>query len=126
MFVVGALWQTMSANAVPAIVLLAAMAYAGERDAVDFETIRTPIIFEGNATTAYRDPAAVYHEGMFHLFFTVVKTEADGKVYSYTACSRSPDLLRWTEPRTFTPRDQSLNYCSPGSIVRRVTWSPVP
>jgi hypothetical protein len=88
------------------------------RPAIDWSAISSPIIFQGDATTAYRDPAAVYHAGTFHLFFTLVQTEADGKVFSYTAKSTSRDLVRWSPPATFTPRDQSLNYCSPGNVIR--------
>ncbi|HUT37076.1 MAG TPA: hypothetical protein VNE39_26585 [Planctomycetota bacterium] len=86
--------------------------------AVDFSAIKSPILFRGDATTAYRDPAAVYHGGVFRLFFTLVKTEPDGKIYSYTATSQSRDLAAWTQPRLLTPRDQSLNYSSPGNVVR--------
>jgi hypothetical protein len=88
------------------------------RTAIDWSAISSPIIFQGDATTAYRDPAAVCHAGTFHLFFTLVQTEADGKVFSYTAKSTSCDLVRWSPPTTFTPRDQSLNYCSPGNVIR--------
>ncbi len=85
---------------------------------VSFQAIPSPIIFRGDAVTAYRDPAAIYHDGVFHLFFTLVRTEPDGKIYSYTASSKSRDLVRWSEPRIFTPRDQNLNFSSPGNIVR--------
>ena len=78
----------------------------------------SPILFEGDATTAYRDPAALYHDGVFHLFFTLVKTEADGQVFLYTATSRSSDLASWSEPRILTPRDREKNYSSPGNVIR--------
>ena len=84
---------------------------------INFSAIPSPILFRGDATTAYRDPTAVYHDGWFRLFFTVVKVEAAGPV-SCTAWSKSRDLVRWTEPVLFTPRDRKLNYCSPGNIVR--------
>ena len=29
------------------------------------------IIFKGNETVAYRDPACYYFEGRYHLFFTL-------------------------------------------------------
>ena len=47
-------------------------------------TLESPIIFKGDDTTAYRDPAVLYHNNVFYLFFTLVRTE-DGKIYSYTA-----------------------------------------
>lgn len=80
--------------------------------------LSTPIIFKGGPTVAYRDPAAVYIDGVFRLFFTLVETEADGQVYMYTAWSKSSDLVHWTEPVKFTPRNQSLDYSSPGDIIR--------
>ena len=93
------------------------------RPLIDWSAISSPILFQGDATTAYRDPAAVFHKGMFHLFFTLVRTEPDGMVFSYTAKSTSRDLIRWTPPATFTPRDRRLNYCSPGCVIRfRGEW----
>src|SRR5512135_3648979 len=83
------------------------------------KTIPSPVIFRGDATSAYRDPAAIYHDGWFRLFFTLVKIEADRQVYSYAAWSKSRDLLHWTEPKSFTPRDKRLNYSSPGNIIRK-------
>jgi hypothetical protein len=80
--------------------------------------IPSPIIFRGDATTAYRDPTAIYHEGWFRLFFTLVKIEPDGRPFSYAAWSKSRDLVTWSEPTIFTPRDQNLNYGSPGNIIR--------
>jgi hypothetical protein len=87
-------------------------------DAINFDSFTTPILFKGDFQTAYRDPAAIYHAGQFHLYFTFVKTEPDGKPYLYTAWSKSSNLVHWTEPRTFTPRDLSLNFSSPGNIIR--------
>lgn len=74
-------------------------------------------IFKGDDSTAYRDPAVVYADGTFHLFFTLVRIERDS-VFSYTAQSSSKDLKHWSEPKIITPRDQSLNYSSPGNVVR--------
>jgi hypothetical protein len=88
------------------------------RNAINLESLATPIIFKGDATTAYRDPAVLYHDGMFHLYFTFVKTEPDGRPYLYTAWSRSTNLAQWTEPHIFTPRDLNLNFSSPGNVVR--------
>ena len=81
-------------------------------------TLRSPVIFRGNATTAYRDPAAIYSDGWFHLFLTLTRIEPDGQVFEYVAWSKSADLKHWTPPKTFTPRNKSLNYSSPGDIIR--------
>ncbi len=80
--------------------------------------LRSPILLEGNARTAYRDPAVIYEGGVFHLFFTWVTTEMDGRVFLRLAKSSSADLLRWTPPRALTPARSDLNYSSPGNIVR--------
>jgi hypothetical protein len=88
---------------------------------VSLELVPSPVIFRGDAKTAYRDPTAIYHDGWFRLFFTLVKIEqkeGEARPYSYTAWSKSRDLVRWSEPQIFTPRDQSLNYSSPGNIIR--------
>jgi sucrose-6-phosphate hydrolase SacC (GH32 family) len=88
-----------------------------------FNKLKSPLIFKGDSVTAYRDPAILYHNRIFHLFFTLVEVEGDGKVFSYTARSSSKDLLKWSLPVKLTPRDQTLNFCSPGNIIRvRDEW----
>ena len=79
--------------------------------------LKSPIIFKGDDTKAYRDPAILYHKNIFYLFFTLVKTE-EGKIYSYTAESHSSDLKHWSPEKIITPKDQTLNFSSPGNIVR--------
>jgi hypothetical protein len=85
---------------------------------IEWSKIQSPVIFLGDEATAYRDPTAIYHEGTFYLYFTLVHTEDDGEVYSYTAMSKSRNLRQWTEPKVFTPRDRSLNFSSPGNVIR--------
>lgn len=80
-------------------------------------SLETPIIFRGDDTTAYRDPAVLFYKNNFHLFFTMVRTE-EGKIYSYTASSHSEDLKNWSPVKIITPKDQSLNFCSPGNVIR--------
>ena len=56
----------------------------GETDCrapIDFSKIKSPIVLRGDSRTAYRDPAALYHAETFYLFFTLVKTEEDGRIY---------------------------------------------
>ena len=88
------------------------------KDKVDFSELRSPIIFRGDHKHAYRDPAVIFHNGSFYLYFTLSETAADGGYYNMTAYSISPDLAHWTFPKIITPRDRSLNYSSPGNIVR--------
>ncbi len=84
----------------------------------DLAALRSPILFRGDATTAYRDPAVIYHDGWFYLYISLNKIEPDGKVFQRTAWTKSRDLVNWTPPKIFTPRDRSLNYSSPGDVVR--------
>jgi hypothetical protein len=81
-------------------------------------TLSSDVLFRGDATTAYRDPAAVYRNGWFYLYFTLAKIEPDKRVFLYTAWSKSRDLQSWADIKVITPRDQRLNFCSPGDIVR--------
>jgi len=74
-------------------------------------------IFYGDDLHAYRDPAIFYDKDTFYLFFTIVEIEDNQEIYSYTAVSNSTDLRSWSKPIKITPRDQSLNYCSPGNVV---------
>ena len=80
-------------------------------------SLETPIVFKGDDTTAYRDPAVLYHNDVFYLFFTLVKTE-NGKIYSYTAECHTADLRHWSPAKILTPKDQSLNFCSPGNVIK--------
>lgn len=84
----------------------------------DLKAMTCPAILLGDANTAYRDPAVYEKDGMFFLFYTLVEIEKTGGIYSYTAQSESRNLLEWTKPRILTPRDQNLNYSSPGNIVK--------
>lgn len=81
-------------------------------------SLRSPVLFRGDAATAYRDPAAIYWNGWFHLFFTMVTKDAEGVAYLRVASSKSRDLQNWTLIRFLTPEDTVLNYSSPGNVVR--------
>lgn len=91
---------------------------AGLNAPIDFSRIKSPIVLRGDSKNAYRDPAAVYHAGKFYLFYTLVKTEQDNLIYSYTALSASRDLQNFSKPKIITPKGQHLNFSSPGNIVR--------
>lgn len=82
-----------------------------------FEKISSPILLKGDAETAYRDPAAYYHAGVFHIFFTLVETESDGTIYMYLAKVTTTDLTDISPVRKLTPRDRRLNFSSPGNVI---------
>ncbi len=64
---------------------------------VDLSAIGSPVLIAGDSRHAYRDPAVVYHEGVFYLYYTFVEIEDDGRIYSYTAFSKSRDLVDWSD-----------------------------
>ena len=80
-------------------------------------SLESPIIFQGDEKTAYRDPAILFHDHKIYLFFTLVRTE-HGKVYSYVAMSESKDLKIWSPIKILTPKDMTLDFSSPGNVIR--------
>ena len=76
-----------------------------------------PIIFKGNEKYAYRDPACIFAEGVYHLFFTISE-KCDGYMYNFVAHSTSRDLKSFSEPEIITERDKKKNFCSPGDVIR--------
>jgi hypothetical protein len=104
-------------------VILLILSLGTNAQVIQLEKLKSPVLFHGNERLAYRDPAVLHHNGIFFLFFTMVEIEKDGLVFSYTATSNSKDLAHWTKPRKLTPRDQNLDYSSPGNIIRfRDEW----
>jgi sucrose-6-phosphate hydrolase SacC (GH32 family) len=84
---------------------------------MNFTSFPSPILLQGDATTAYRDPAVYFHNNCFYLYFTLVETEHDGRVFLYLAMTTSTDLKNFSTIRKLSPRDQSLNFSSPGNII---------
>jgi hypothetical protein len=80
-------------------------------------SLDSPLIFKGDDTTAYRDPAVLFHNNKFYLFFTLVRTES-GRIFSYTASSQSEDMTSWSPLKIITQKDQTLNFSSPGNLIR--------
>ena len=72
--------------------------------AIDFSAITSPIILKGDENQAFRDPAVIYHDGLFRIFYTYWLKAPDQKRYSYVATSRSRDLIHFTKPRILTGR----------------------
>ena len=82
------------------------------------DALSSSLLIRGDAAHAFRDPTVLYEDGIFYLYCTYVETEDTGDVYMYTVVLRSEDLVRWSAPEKLTPRNKSLNYSSPGNIVR--------
>lgn len=85
---------------------------------IDWTEIPGPVFLRGNRNIAYRDPAAHYYNGVFRVYHTQVHHGSDDLHYSYTAVTQSTDLIQWTKPEILTPKDQKLNFSSPGNIIR--------
>jgi hypothetical protein len=85
---------------------------------MDLTRMSSPILLKGDHKRAYRDPCAIYQDGIWRLYYTLVETEEDGRVYLYTAMSQSADLCYWSEPLILTPKDVNRNFSSPGNIIR--------
>ena len=84
---------------------------------VDLSKLQSPILFKGDAEIGYRDATAYFHDGVFYMYLSVC-TSTDGLVYWQTAWSKSTDLIHWTPPECFTPRDRTKNFSSPGNVIR--------
>jgi len=86
-------------------------------DPVLLRSLSSPVLLRGDSLNAYRDPAAIYHDGTFYLFFTHVAIE-NGTPFLSIAMRKSRDLIEWSPTIQLTPQDVRLNFSSPGSIVR--------
>ena len=75
-----------------------------------------PIIFCGDEKYAYRDPACYFHDGVYHLFFTISEKDG-GYMYNMVAHSISKDLKSFSAPEVITERDNIKNFCSPGNVI---------
>ena len=86
--------------------------------AIRFGAIPSPVILSGNEEIAYRDPCGHYHDGIFRVWHTEILGRAGSDWFSVTAMTESRDLITWSDPRVLTPRDRTLNYSSPGNVIR--------
>lgn len=87
-------------------------------DRINLTDLDSPIVLRGDENTAYRDATAVFHDGVFYLYVTMIQTEEENRIYSYTALSRSSNLRDWSKSVILTPKGQRLNYSSPGNVIR--------
>ena len=105
-------------NTILFFILLLFSVGISSQSVINFEELITPIIFKGDNKFAYRDPAVVYNDETFFLYFTLSEIASDGGYYNMIAYSKSTDLAYWSFPKIITPRDRKLNYSSPGNIIK--------
>ncbi|RYX86491.1 hypothetical protein EON83_02130 [bacterium] len=72
-------------------------------------------ILDREPLASLRDPAAIFHEGLYYCFHTAVETMPDNFAL-YVDVSHSRDLVNWSSPTRLTER--GLNFSSPGNIIR--------
>jgi len=112
------LWNLLETAAFSALLFIPTGCTKTMPAKLNLDLLTSPVILKGNDDTAYRDPAAIYHDGLLRLYYTMWLKDTDSKRYSYTAMSKSSDLVNWTKPRPITPKDLNLNFSSPGNIIR--------
>jgi hypothetical protein len=102
-----------------AVALVAGRAAAAAPPAVDLAALSSPVLLRGTETSAYRDPAVAFDRGIFHLFYTYVRSDGEQRnVRMAIGVSLSSDLKTWTAARVLTPLDPRLNFSRPGSVFR--------
>ncbi len=72
-------------------------------------------ILDREPQAALRDPAAFFHDGVYHCFHTAVERE-DDDYRLFVDVAQSRDLVNWSEPRRLTAA--GLNFSSPGNVLR--------
>ena len=88
---------------------------AADAEEVDFAKIPDVRIFKGDETIGYRDPAAWYEDGVFHLFITVCDPSVPRMTIGH---STSRNLVDWSPVEYVLPMDKRFNWSSPGNIVK--------
>ena len=81
------------------------------------QTLKSSHIIKGDSNHAYRDPAVIYKNGTFYMYFTYVETEEDGSVYMYVGFTKTTDLAKFSPIKKLTVRDKKYNFSSPGNII---------
>ena len=86
---------------------------------INFEAIPSPIVLHTRDGMHFRDPAAIYDDGTFYVYFTINYPRLEGKsIVSVTGMTTSKDLIHWSDVKLLTPKEPSLNYSSPGNVIR--------
>jgi predicted GH43/DUF377 family glycosyl hydrolase len=81
---------------------------------LDISKVKNPML-NFMPDIALRDPEAVYHEGVFYLYYTHVDVRRDDVTSTLHMCT-STDLVNWTESRELF--GGPLSFCAPGNVFR--------
>ena len=89
-----------------------------ELSKINLSDLQSPILLMGDDKAGFRDPAVIYHDGTFYMYYSYVLTEEKENIYWYVAMSKSKDLVHWSNPKILTEKGQNKNFASPGNVVR--------
>ena len=78
-------------------------------------SMKPQVILPQTKTQGFRDPCAVFKDGVCHVYYTLV-CEDNGKQAFTLAESTSRDLVHFSAPSALLPTDPRLNYSSPGNV----------
>lgn len=94
-------------------------------EAVDLNLLASPVLFRGDARTAYRDPAAIHHEGVFHLYMIPVSRGFVIRLLAALLLAPLPALRAQEPPDTNYDESKVPPYTLPDPLIcfdgRRVT-----
>ena len=85
---------------------------------VAWNKIQHNVFLNGGQNSAYRDPCAHYHDGIFRVWHTHIYGKAGGQWAAGIGVVESTDLINWSTPQLITPMDKQFNYSSPGNVIR--------
>ena len=81
--------------------------------------LTSPVLFRGDANTAYRDPAATYHDGVLGL--CTYPTPSKGAMYGNEDCRpyivRGADLVHWGPPELLRVKGPRVAPAAMGRII---------
>lgn len=75
------------------------------------------VILSQTETLSFRDPCAIWKDGICHLYYTLVYQTNLGQAFTL-AESVSRDLVHFSSPRVLLPTDSRWNYSSPGNVFQ--------
>ena len=81
---------------------------------IDWSAVRNPVL-DRQPAVSVRDPAMVFHDGLFHCFHTAAERREHGYAL-FLDVATSADLAHWSPSRRLTT--SPLSFSSPGNAIR--------